>query len=98
MLMRNSAHKLRAGAGDAVAFERIASPEIPFERRLAAQLKLERVLRVLPVKFAQVALLAEEPQDVSAERLRTTRCAVKLRMHRMRRQLRALRGAGSLKD
>lgn len=96
ILMRKPTHKLRASAGEAVAFERFASQEIPCERQLVARLELERVLRVLPVKFARVAVLAEEPYDFSAARLGTTRCAVKLRMHRMRRQLRSLRRAGRL--
>jgi RNA polymerase sigma-70 factor, ECF subfamily len=84
MLMRNSKHKRRAGASEAYAFESIACREIPIDRQLAARLELERILRVLPVKFAQVAALAQEPHDVTATRLHTTPCAVKLRVHRMR--------------
>ena len=89
MLMRNSKHKRRAGASEAVAFESIASREIPVDRQLAARLDLERILRVLPVKFAPVAVLAEEPHDVTAARLHMTPCAVKLRVHRMRLWLRS---------
>jgi RNA polymerase sigma-70 factor, ECF subfamily len=89
MLMRNSKHKRRAGASEAVAFESIASPEIPVDRQLAARLELEHILQVLPVKFAPVAVLAEESHDVTATRLHTTPCAVKLRVHRMRRWLRS---------
>jgi RNA polymerase sigma-70 factor (ECF subfamily) len=89
MLIRNSKHKRRAGASEAVAFESIASREIPVDRQLAARLDLERILRVLPVKFAPVAVLAEEPHDVTATRLHMTPCAVKLRVHRMRLWLRS---------
>jgi RNA polymerase sigma factor (sigma-70 family) len=88
-LMRNSTHKRRASASEAVVFESIASREIPIDRQLAARLELERILRVLPVKFAQVAVLAEEPHDVASTRLHTTPCAVKLRVHRMRLWLRS---------
>jgi RNA polymerase sigma-70 factor (ECF subfamily) len=89
MLIRNSKHKRRAGASEAVAFESIASREIPVDRQLAARLDLERILRLLPVKFAPVAVLAEEPHDVTATRLHMTPCAVKLRVHRMRLWLRS---------
>jgi len=72
------------------------SREIPIERRLPARLEPKRVLRVLPVKFARVGMLGDEPDDFRAARLRTTRCAVKLWMHRMRLQFRSLPRTGKL--
>ena len=90
MYMRNRRERVQL---DEIHTKNLADNGIAIDRELSARAELGRILKVLPPKFREVVVLADEDRGCAAVALHLTRSNFKTRLHRARLRVRRLSSA-----
>lgn len=93
MYMRRKVYQRERVQLDEIHTRNLADYGIAVDRELSARVELQRILKVLPPKFREVLVLADEDRGCAAVALHLTRSNFKTRLHRARMRVRRLSSA-----
>ena len=93
MYMRRNVYRRERVQLDEIHTRNLADCGIAVDRELSARVELRRILKVLPPKLREVAVLADDDRRGAAVALHLTRSNFKTRLHRARMRVRRLSGA-----